>query len=185
MSGFQRVRNIGDTPNTGTLETFDVAAAHATILAVGDVVDATGISTVGTGVPQADAAGTTGQILGVIDSIDPQYAGEALSDTGLPALTAGSIKVSVEPNALFTADVANGPLVVADSFLNLNQVVTAATKTGGLSSSNMTLNATGKATTVTFPWKIVKIVEDDAGVFGNRAIVKINSSALQPGTVGA
>lgn len=185
MSGFQQSRNQSGADTTGKVFTYDVAAAHSTRLAPGDVVDLTGTSTAGTGVPQADAAGTTGQILGVIASVDITYAGEALSDTGLPALTGGSIKVNVDPFTLFEVDVANGPLVVANVGLNANQVVTEATLNGGLTVSNMTLNATGIAATVTLPWEIVALREDEDGVLGNRALVRPNTTTLSAGTVGA
>ena len=185
MSGFQRSRIQSGADTTGKIFSYDVAAAHATALAPGDAVDLTGTATAGTGTPQADAAATTGQFLGIINSVDITYAGENLSDTGLAASTAGTIKVDVDPNTLYEADVANGPLLVADVGLNVNMVVTAATKTGGITTSNMTVNATGKATTVTLPWRVVALLEDDAGALGERVLVRPNTTTLAAGTVGA
>lgn len=185
MAGFQVSRIQSGADTTGKIFPYDVAAAHTTILAPGDAVDLTGTSTAGTGVALVDAASTTGQFLGIIASVDIKYEGENLSDTGLPALTAGSIKVNIDPDMLYEVDVANGPLLVTEVGLNANMVVTAATKTGGLTNSNMTLNATGVATTVTLPWRIVQLLEDDAGTLGERALVRPNTTTLAAGTVGA
>ena len=182
MSGFQVSRDQGGSDTNGKLFAYGVDAAHATILAPGDAVSLTGVQDDGLG--EVDAASATGQFLGVINSVDIQYAGENLSDTGLPATTAGKVKVSVAPDLLYEVDVSNGPLVVANQGLNANMVVTAATKSGGLTVSNMTLNATGVATTVTLPWTIVRLLESDAGVLGDRALVRPNTTSLAAGTVG-
>ena len=106
--------------------------------------------------------------------------------TGLPALTAGTVKVHIDPNLDYIVDVANGTLVADNVGLNANIVNTAATKSGGLTISNMKLNATGIATTVTLPLRIVGIPrnEVDGTLDGTKAIVRINNSALRAGTVG-
>ena len=182
MAGFQAIRSQGLGGSIGQVDTYDVAAAHSTRLAIGDVVDLTGTGTA-TGQAGCDTASTTGQFLGVVMGFEVNP--DNLTSTGLAALTGGKARVGVDPNAVYRVDVANGPLAAADLGLNLNQVVTAATESGGLTVSNMTVNATGKATTVTFPWRLVGLEEDSAGVFGNVAIVRPNSTTLNAGTVGA
>jgi len=182
MAGFQALRSQGAGNSCGQVDTYDVAAAHASRLAIGDVVDLTGTSSA-TGRAGCDAASATGQMLGVVVGFD--FNPSNLLDTGLAASTAGNARVCVDPNMTYRVDVANGPLLVTDVGLNVDSVVTAATQSGGLSVSNMTVNATGKANTVTFPWRIVAIEEDSAGVLGNVAIVRPNSSTLNAGTVGA
>lgn len=182
MSGFQAIRSQGGGDNTGQIDTYDVASTHSTRLAIGDVVDLTGTADA-TGRAGCDAAGTTGQILGVIVGFEADP--DNLTDTGLAASTGGKARVNIDPNANYVVDVANGPLVVADVGLNVNQVVTEATRSGGMTSSNMTVNATGVASTVTFPWRVVGLLEDSAGVLGNKAIVRPNSTTLNAGTVGA
>lgn len=178
---WDRTQSQGDP--TGKVFSYDVAAGHATLLAPGDVVRISGTASAD-GKPQADAATATQSVTGVLTAVDPAFSGEALSDTGLPATTAGSIKVNVDDQALYQVDVSNGPLVVANVGLNADIVATAATKTGGLSVSNMTLNATGVLSTVTLPFRIVALLEDEAGVLGNRALVRVNNSTISAGAIG-
>ena len=181
MSGFQAIRSQGGGNSCGQVETYDVISTHSTRLAIGDVVDLTGTGT-STGQAGVDTASTTGQILGVIAGfeVDP----DTLTSTGLAASTGGKARVIIDSDMLYRVDVANGPLAAVDIGLNLNQVVTEATVSGGMTSSNMTVNATGKATTVTFPWRLVALEEDSSGTFGNVAIVSPNSTSLSAGTVG-
>ncbi len=178
---FSRTQSQGDV--TGKEFTYDIAAAHTTRLAPGDVVRITGTASAD-GRPQADAAAATQSITGILYAVDPTIAGEALSDSGLAALTAGSIKANIDPFALYEVDVSNGPLVVANVGLNADLVATAATLTGGLSISNMTINATGVAVTQTLPFEIVALLTSDAGVFGDRALVRVNNSTLSDGAPG-
>lgn len=185
MSGFEFNRTQSQGGTTGKVDTYGVDAAHATLLAPGDVMRTTGTANATTGNPEIDAATATQAITGVLVSVDPNFVGEALSETGLLASTAGEVKVNVDPFATYNVDVANGPLIVANVGLNANIVATAATKTGGLTISNMTLNATGVATTQTLPFRIVALLEDDAGVLGNRARVRVNNSTLTDGQLGA
>jgi len=184
MSGFQAVRNQGDAAHAGCLETYDVPVGNAAILCPGMAVKLLGTSSAGTGRAQIVVATTSTQFLGVIDSVDPDYSTEALSDTALPASTAGSVKVLVDPNKAFAVDVENGPLVVTEVGLNAGIVLNVATKTGGITTANQTLNASTAAATVTLPWRIVQLLEDSAGVLGNRALVRPNTTSLAAGTVG-
>ena len=180
---FDRTQSQGST--TGKEFTYDVDAAHSTLLAPGDVVRITGTASAD-GRPQADAATATQSITGILYAVAPTFAGEQLSETGLPASTAGTIQVNVDPFALYEVDVSNGPLVVANVGLNADIVATAATQTGGLSISNMTLNATGVAVTQTLPFRIVALRNSDATppVFGDRAVVRVNNSTLSDGATG-
>lgn len=182
MAGFQALRSQGLGGSIGQVDTYDVLSTHTTRLAIGDAVDLTGTGT-STGQAGCDTASTTGQFLGIIAGfeVDP----DTLTSTGLAASTGGKARVMVDPNQLYRADVSNGPLAATDLGLNLNQVVTAATESGGMTVSNMSVNATGAAATVTFPWRLVALEEDSAGVFGNVAIVRPNSTTLNAGTVGA
>jgi len=183
--GFTLAKSQASADHDGKVQTYSVAGTHATLLAPGDMVQITGTSDVN-GVQGVDASGTTGQVTGVIAGVDIQYAGENLTETGLPASTAGTVKVHIDPNINYIVDVTNGPLVAANVGLNANIVNTAASKLGGLTVSNMTLNATGIASTVTLPLRIVGIPrsEVDGTLDGTKAIVRINNSALRAGTVG-
>jgi hypothetical protein len=117
-------------------------------------------------------------------SVDPTIAGEALSSTHHVSGTLGTIKVNVDPNAVYEVDVANGPLVITEVGLNAPAVVTEATASGGLFPSVMQVNATGVATTSTLPLHIVGLLEDSAGVLGNVALVRLNATTVAPGATG-
>ncbi len=183
MAGFSTAKGQGNNPYTGNLFNYSVNAAHASLLSPGDVIKITGESD-SEGIGEVDAAAATGTITGVIAGVEPIYEGEQLSETGLPASTAGTVFCITDRDLLFDVDVANGPLVAANVGLNANTVVTAASKLGGLTISNMTLNATGVAVTATFQWRIVRLLEDEDGVLGNRATVRMNATTNTAGQAG-
>lgn len=181
--GFKLVGS--DMPETALkLRLYDVASSHASIIAIGDVVRVQGTATAASANQVVDVATAGQSISGVVAGIVPQYATESFSDTGLPASTAGQVLVVTDPFAYYEVDVSNGPLVVADVGLNADIVATAATKSGNLTISNMTINSTGKATTSTLQFRIEALLSDTAGVFGNRARVRINNSTYNSGTTG-
>ncbi|MES2367697.1 MAG: hypothetical protein V4563_17605 [Pseudomonadota bacterium] len=182
MAGFRYVGSYLGADINGKEKQFAVEAAHTGVLGPGDLVTITGVSTT-TGLPAVDIAGV-GAFTGVVSSIIPNFSGEALSQTWLPALTAGSLLLNVDSKGLYIADVFNGPLVAADVGLNAPSVVTAGTVSGALYTSNMGINSTGKATTATLPWNIVELLADDAGVLGNRALVRANETTSNPGSTG-
>lgn len=176
-----------DTDQQGTevkLRLYDVPATHASIVAIGDVVRIQGTATAASFNQQVDVATASQSVTGVVAGIVPQFATESFSDAGLPASTFGQVLVNTDPFAYYEVDVSNGPLVVADVGLNCDLVATAATKQGGLSVSNMTINSTGKATTNTLPFRIEALLTDSNGVFGGRARVRINNSTYNSGTTG-
>lgn len=171
--------------HNGKLESFSVDAAHATLLAPGDAVRITGTARASDGVAGADAAAASQSITGIIASVLPQYTGENLTETGLPASTAGTIQCHVDPTLNFIADVSNGTLAVTNVGQNINLDATAATKTGGLTRSNMAVDAATAATTATLPFRIVGLVENDDGVIdGSKARVRINNSTFKAGQTG-
>lgn len=181
--GFKLVGSLLSEPD-GKIKIFDVASSHSTLLAPGDVVTATGTATATTSVPQIDATTAGTAVTGVIVGIVPSYSTETLNSAGLTASTAGSVYVCTDPMALYEADVSNGPLGVADVGLNVNVVATAATLSGSVAISNMTVNATGKATTNTLQFRVEKLLVGSDGVLGSKALVKVNSSTYITGTTG-
>ena len=183
MPGFYFTGTGFEDPN-GKLERFEVAATHATRLAIGDLVRITGEANAVTGVPQVDAPTAGQSITGVISGIVPGFATENFTDTGLAATTLGAVLVQCDPRAEYEVDVVNGPLVVANTGLNATYVPTAATNTAGYTQSNMVLNATGVATTSTLPLRIVKLLVGSDGVLGSRALVRINESTVIAGATG-
>lgn len=182
MSGFTLSNNQNDADYTGKLQTYGVADTHATLLAPGDVVVITGTSNA-EGVGEVDAAAAGAAITGVVSSFKPLFTNENLTETGLPALTEGEARVHIDPNLMFEAD-ASATLLAADVGLNIDILATAATKSGGLTLSNMELDSTTKAATQTLQFRIVALLEDEAGILGNRALVRFNNTTLSDGAAG-
>lgn len=180
--GFKWVGSLSDDPQ-GKVKTYQVASTHATLLAVGDLVGITGESDTN-GKPYVDAATAGAAATGVIVAIDPNYTTENFTAIGLPASTAGSVKVNTDPRALYEVDVANGPLVAANVGLNGNVLATAATLYGGLAVSNMQFNATGIDTTATLNFRIEELRVGDDGVLGSKALVMLNNSTALAGAAG-
>jgi hypothetical protein len=173
-----------NSDHNGKLESFSVDAAHATLLAPGDVIRITGTADA-EGRSGADAAAASQSITGVIAGVEPQYVGENLTETGLPALTAGVIRCQIDPEVNYIADVTNGTLAVTNVGQNINLVATAATKTGGLTRSNMSVDAATAATTASLPFRIVGLVQNESGVVdGTKARVRINNSTAKAGATG-
>jgi len=180
--GFKWVGSMSDDPH-GKIRTFDVASSHATRLAPGDVMKITGTANAATYLPGIDAAAAGSAFTGVLSAIDPAYATESFSDTGLAASVGATVKVCIDPEALYECDT-SATLAVADVGLNADIVATAATLSGGISISNMTLDSSTKATTNTLQFRIVGLLPDSAGVVGNRALVKANNTTTRLGAAG-
>ena len=182
-AGFKFTGTDSQGDVTGKQKTFAVLAATNEVITEGDLVrisgtaDAFGVAAVSIG-PTGTAS------TGVVTSVDPTFSNEALSQTFHSASTLGSIKVNIDPNALYEVDVANGPLVITEVGLNAPAVVTASTPTNNIAVSVMKVNATGAATTATLPLHIVALKEDSAGVLGNVAIVRLNATTVAPGATG-
>lgn len=180
--GFTWVGSYSDDPH-GKIRSYDVASSHATRLGLGDVMRITGTGNSTSGLSGIDAAAAGQSITGVLVGVDFQVSTESFLDTGLAASTAGTVKVNSDPFALYTVDT-SATLAVADIGLNADIVATAATQSGGLTISNMTLDSSTKATTNTLQFRIIGILPDDAGTLGNRALVMVNNSTQKAGATG-
>ena len=184
MAGFGLDLSQGSYDHNGKLESYDVDAAHATLLAPGDVVVLTGTSNA-EGVAGVDAGSAGAAITGVVAAFEPIFAGEQLSETGLPASTGGTALCHIDPNLNFIVDVSNGTLSATDVGLNADAAFTAATKSGGLTISNMTLDAGTALGTSTLQFRIVGLAPNDSGVVdGTRARVRFNNTTVRSGTAG-
>jgi len=185
--GFRPIQDLSGHGYTGKVQTFAVDAAHATLLAVGDLVVETGNLDAVTGLSEVDAisAGTTNLITGPIVAIDPNFSN--LEQSGLPASTAGFVKVASDPDLLIEAETLGGTFALTDVGGNLPVTVTAATASGGLVNSNMVINTTGAAISTTEQVRIVS-VKDSADItypapVGTTLICRINESTIG-GAVG-
>lgn len=184
MAGFQFRGTYDQAEASGKLQRFTVDAAHSTRIGPGDLIIITGDSDT-EGNPEADKqTATTTRSSGVCMGIVPNFSGEALSQTYLPASTGGAILVNTDPDATYEVEVENGPLDPGDVGLNAPVVVTEGTLSGGLFISEMKVNKTGAATTATLPVRIEALREDSAGVLGNKALVKLNATTRRAGAAG-
>lgn len=181
--GFKHANTDSQGDVTGKQKTFAVLVATTEVIVPGDLVRIAGTANA-QGVADVAIAPTSTASTGVVMSIDPTFAGEALSQTHHASGTLGTLKVNVDPNATYEVDVANGPLLITEVGLNAPAVVTEATASGSLFPSVMQVNATGVATTSTLPLHIVALKEDAAGVLGNVAIVRLNATTVAPGATG-
>ena len=181
--GFKLANTYSQGDVTGKQKTFAVLVATTEVIVPGDLVQLAGTANA-EGIADVSIAPTQAACTGVVMSVDPTFAGEALGQTHHASGTLGTIKVNVDPNATYEVDVANGPLAITDVGLNCPAVVTEATASGSLYPSVMKANATGKATTSTFPLHIVALKKDSAGVLGNVAIVRLNETTTSLGATG-
>lgn len=183
MAGFEAVKRSGSAESTGMVQTFAVDAAHATLLARGDVVVITGDGDAN-GVSEVDTGNAATLNTGVIISVDFTLAGESLTETGLLASTAGTVKVNQDQNQLYEVET-DATLTATDVGFNCGINVTTATKSGGLTISNMTLDSATAAATQTLPFRIVRLLNGaTTGTLGDRALVRPNATTQSDGSVG-
>jgi hypothetical protein len=149
------------------------AAGDGTAAFVGDLVLFTGTAD-STGVPIIkQAAATDVGLAGAIVSVDVD--GSNLANTYRLASTARYCKVNVDPNTIYEAQ-ANASLALTDMGMNFKPVVAAGNTT--LGTSGMQLDASTKATTSTFPLKVVRYspaLDNTPAATYNKVYVKINS----------
>lgn len=185
MGGFTLDQSQSSSDHNGKLETYNVAVAHATLLAIGDVMRITGTSSAADGVAQADASAQGVAITGIVAGFEPIFEGENLSQVGLPVGSGGKARLHIDPNLNFIVEVSGTALTNAQVGLNADADVTAATKSGGLTISNMALDSSTVAGTSTLQFRIVGIAANLSGDFdGTFARVRINNSTLRAGTAG-
>lgn len=183
MAGFLYANKQGVSGTEGVVQTFAVDVLHSTLLAPGDAVVITGEGSV-LGVSEVDTGNATTANTGVITSVSPQIAGENLTETGLPALTAGNVQVQLDPQALYEIE-ADATVAAASVGLNVGINVTTATKQGGLTVSNMTVDTATALATQTLPYRIVALLPGvDTGVLGDRVLVRPNATTQSDGAAG-
>lgn len=176
--GFRPIQDRSGHSYTGKVETYAVDATHATLLAVGDLVVETGNLDAATGVSEVDAASAGGLITGVIVGIDFDISN--LERKGLPASTAGTVKVAVDKDMLLEAETSGGTFAVTDVGGNLPIIATAATASGNLVNSNMVVNTTGAASSATDQIRVIGVKDSGDITYpapvGTTLICRINES---------
>lgn len=185
MAGFQLSRTQNSSEFVGKTELYAILAAdNAARLAPGDCVVITGDGDAVTGRSGITIAAQAAAITGVIDSIAPNIDTESLNDIGIAASTAGTCQVITDRASLFEVET-SATLVVANVGLNAEAVVTAATQSGGLTISNMTLDQATVATTSTLHFRILRLLPGlTSGVLGDRALVRLNNTTEIAGATG-
>lgn len=186
MAGASLVKTQGASGYTGKVQTFSVALAHATLLAIGDFVTITGTANAASGVAEVDASAAAGLITGTIVGFTPNYSN--LEQKGLPAGVAGSVLVQLDLDVLYEIEISDTALTVADVGSNADIDATAASASGNLVSSNMTIDGSAVAGAgATAQLRIVGLVPPTdgtvIGAVGNLATVRINESTVK-GVVG-
>jgi len=171
--GFRPIQDLSGGSYTGKIKTYAVDAAHATILAPGDLVTITGTARAVDGMAEVDASAAGDLLTGAITSVD--FSPSDLERKGLPALTAGTVKVAVDRDMLMEAE-ASTTVALDDVGANADIVATAATLSGGLVNSNMTVNTTSPAA-ATAQIRIEGLKDGDTSS-GATMIVRINESTL-------
>lgn len=182
MAGFTYVNRGGTAQTAGVVKTFAVDAGHSTLLAPGDAVVITGQSD-SEGVQQVDTGNTTTANTGVVVAFEVEYEGENLTETGLPAGKAGDARVVIDENGLFEVN-ASATVTAAQVGLNAGILNTAATKTGGLTTSNMQIDQSTIAGTSTLPYRIEGLLVGDSGTLGDKVLVSFNATTSRPGAAG-
>ena len=169
--GFRPIQDLSGSSYTGKIQTFAVAASRATLLAVGDMVRITGTARAVDGMAEVDAATAAQTLTGPITSIDFDISN--LETKGLAASTAGTVKVATDKNILMEAE-ASGTVALTDVGANADIVATAATSTGNLVNSNMTVNtaAPGSATAQIR----IEGLKDGLTASGSTMFVRVNES---------
>lgn len=137
-NGFVPINTQSGSSPTGLTKTYAVASGHASLLAPGDWVTITGTGDI-EGRQEVDVSTAANPLTGVIRAVD--FDTSDLERQGLPASTAGTIKVTIDPATIFEADISNGTVALTDIGSNADIVATAATQSGSLVQSNMTVDA--------------------------------------------
>ncbi len=185
MAGFDLSRTSSQGDVTGKQFTYDVPATDSNRMAPGDVVVVIGTASAD-GTPQVSNSGALTELTGILMSVDPEFSGEALSNTGRTPSVLTKVKVNVDPNALYEADVTGTVLSVSSVNANIGLDTSVATLSGGLTISNMAVDGDAVAATATHPFRIVAILPSttDGTIDGTRALVRVNNSSLKEGTDG-
>jgi hypothetical protein len=145
--GFRPTQGINANGYTAKVQSYYVPSSHATLLAIGDLVVITGDVTTVDNVSYAnvDAAAAAGLITGALVGV--QFIPDNFSTNGaLPAGTGAIVQVAPAfPDQLFVAEVSQA-IATTSVGQNAALLATAATTTGGLTKSNMVINASSFGT---------------------------------------
>lgn len=180
-SGLKPVRMLDGAPYTGHVDMFFVPASDATALYIGDAVvfagsaDAAGIPTI---TRAAASSAITGAVVGFIPDGVTNVAGFRAASTAAYVLVAHGQDVLFE----IQENSSGGALAAADIGLNVDIVVGAGSATTKRSGTMIATNT--KATTITLPLKIRRLVQRPDNEIGtnSKVLVSLNNTTETPGT---
>jgi hypothetical protein len=181
MSGFRVNKSVNSAGYAGLLQRAYIPSSNSKLIAPGDLIVFSGAGD-SKGTRGAVRASSSGVVAGVVAGIDVESENN-INSIGLAASTAGYVDFIDHPDAEFIVDT-TATLNDEDIGLNANATFTDSTSAGGIVTSGMKLDSSTKATTATLQFRIVGLAEDDDGVLGNRAIVRLNNVS-RTNTTGA
>lgn len=181
-TGFRPVKHTNGAPYNGQINIYEVVAADAVALNVGDLVKPVSADAGTEGYPTVTRLAASGQV--TAGPITGAVVGFVVNPDNLstPLLRSASTKrlvlVADSPDLIFEVmDGGTVPATQANIGLNTGVTATAPTATGV---SPMATGTTAPTTTATLPLKIVGIVrspDNEAAAAGQRLHVLINSHA--------
>jgi len=189
VNGFRPISSLTGAPYTGKITRYVVAAADSTILAKGDLVKLSGATGTGdfAGLRGVTRAAAGDAIVGPIVGFDVN-----VNNLDVPQVRAGSTQRAVfvadDPAAFYVAqeDGDTTPIAMADSGLNVNFIVAAASTITG--ASGMQIDSNTVSTTATLPLKLMSpLLSPDnelvtSGQAFTRWVVKPNNHQLAAST---
>lgn len=163
-----RQDTVNGAPFVGVLNRYHIPVGNATILAVGDPVVSTG-SADPDGVPDVGRAAAGASIRGYIVGFEYDRAFEDLPNF-LPASTEAYALVADDPSGrvLLQEDSDAGALAVTDVGLNVNFIVANANSVTGR--SQVEIDSSTAATTITLPLKLLQLYQREDNEIGANAI---------------
>lgn len=179
--GLKPVRNIDGSSYNGNVDMFFVPASDSTALYIGDPVtfagsaDAAGIPTIAR---TANNSAITGAVVGFVPDGVTNVAGFRAASTAAYVLVAHGQDLLFE----IQEDAVGGAIAAADIGLNADIIVAAGSST--TKRSGTMLDTSTKATTITLPLKIRRLVQRPDNEIGANAkvLVSLNNTTETPGT---
>jgi len=162
----------------------EFAAADTVAAFIGDFVKLTGESSADGKRPIVAQCATTDAPVGVLESVEPDFANESFNKTHHLASTLQKCNVIVNPDAIFSIkeDSAGGSVAAASVGLNTNFVVAAGDATTGM--SGMELDSSAVNTTAALDLQILRLNPKVGNAIGTDAewLVTINTNTLRSTT---
>lgn len=186
-TGFQFRRSVAGSEVCGTVETFRVEPSH-TVMAIGDpVIQIANALTTGRAIAEVDTP-TPAQslvvtrVLGFVAGFE--FDPDNLNTTGLPDSQPGNARVIIDRDSVFEADVIGVPLPRASVGKNVDINYIPAVTAGGITTSHSGIATTVGSAATTRPLRVIELLTGSDGVFGSRALVRMNATFIDTGAAG-